>query len=164
MKDYLLIDLKDPHPGEVGEEEQEGGEGGGVPDDLSRLRLIDWTRVQAAVEKTNQANHDLGKNCYKNFSSFIFVNGTCVLIWYSTAFSSTVDVLAPAPVNFDSFSAGGLILTFAKCTVVPVLYISSLMLLTVGDYSYVHSCRFGARPNRINELSGSGLLPGLSYF
>ncbi len=60
VKAYQLIDMKDPHPEEVGEEEQEGGEGGGVSDDLSRLRLIDWTRVQAAVEKTNQANHDLG--------------------------------------------------------------------------------------------------------
>jgi hypothetical protein len=60
VEDYQLINTKDPHPEEVGEEEQEGGKGGGVPDDLSRLRLIDWTRVQAAVEKTNQANHDLG--------------------------------------------------------------------------------------------------------
>ncbi len=65
VKDYKLIDIQDPHPEEVGEEEQEGG---GAPDDLSRLRLIDWTRVQAAVEKTNQANHDLGKNCLNIFS------------------------------------------------------------------------------------------------
>jgi hypothetical protein len=80
VKDYLLIDLKDPHPEEVGEEEQEGGEGGGVPDDLSRLRLIDWTKVQAAVEKTNQANHDLGKNCYEKFSLVFLVFDICVLI------------------------------------------------------------------------------------
>jgi hypothetical protein len=31
VKDYLLIDLKDPHPEEVGEEEQEGGEGEEYP-------------------------------------------------------------------------------------------------------------------------------------
>jgi hypothetical protein len=68
VKDYKFIDIQDPHPEEVGEEEQEGGEGGGVSDDLSRVRLIDWTRVQAAVEKTNQANHDLGKNCLNIFS------------------------------------------------------------------------------------------------
>jgi len=48
---------KDPHPGEMVEEEQDG-----APHQLSRLHLYDWTTLQAAVKKTNQDNEDLGKS------------------------------------------------------------------------------------------------------